>query len=203
MRCVLFSLLVGLAVGTSAAAGLVPQANLYSKLDADGINYDYDIVLTNTLATTATAGVTSSTTIGTFWFAWIPGQDYLQFKPISTTSPAGWVALLTHVPNVATNGWAIQWKATSSASYIAVGSSLTFSFVSAETPASIAGPTPYFNHPLETVSFVYNQAPFSAVAQQFTVDIASPEPTTVLPAVLGALGLGVRNYRNRKSAIIA
>src|SRR5437588_3179346 len=47
--------------------------------------YNYDITLNNT----------GTTTIGTFWFAWAPGVNYLPTKPISESNPAGWSALLT------------------------------------------------------------------------------------------------------------
>ena len=37
---------------------------------------------------------TGSTTIGTFWFAWVPGEDFLDTKPSSVTAPAGWTTTL-------------------------------------------------------------------------------------------------------------
>ena len=190
MRILLLTLgLSGILAATPATAGLVAQATLTSAPDVDGTDFDYTIVLKNTTA--------SDNTIGTFWFAWVPGEDFMLNMPISTTNPSGWVAALTHAPNIATNGWAIQWKASSSASYIQVGSSLTFAFKSAETPDQIAGLSPYWDNPPETRSFVYNQAPFSAVSEQFDVTVATPEPTTILSAALGAVGFGLIVYRRK------
>ncbi len=196
MRILLLTLgLIGIISVSPATAGIVAQGTLYTTPDIDGINFDHTIVLTNTAA--------STTTIGTFWFAWIPGEDFMLNQPISATSPTGWVAAFTHVPNIATNGWAIQWKASSSASYMQVGSSLTFSFKSAETDVQLAGPSPYWNHPQETVSFVYNQAPFSAVSEQFTVNVSTPEPATIVPAALGLVGCAVGVYRRKRSVATA
>ena len=42
--------------------------------------YNYDVTVTNT----------GTTTIGTFWFAWIPGYDLLPHAPTSIASPTGW-----------------------------------------------------------------------------------------------------------------
>ena len=48
----------------------------------DGSDFQYTIALTNSSA--------SDDSIGTFWFASVPGQDYLATNPISVTPPAGW-----------------------------------------------------------------------------------------------------------------
>ena len=180
------------AVPAPASAGIVASGTLSTQLDADAIHFDHTIKLTNTLA--------STDTIGTFWFAWIPGQDYLRDKPLSVTTPAGWVSLLTHFPNVPTNGWAIQWKATSAASYMAVGDTLTFGFVNLETIDQLTGPSPYFDHPVETTSVVYNQAPFSAVSATITLAAVVPEPSTLTAAALGLLGGVYALARRRKTA---
>ena len=102
MRNLLLGLLVsGVFLMSSATAGIIAQGTLSTQQDADGINWDHSIVLTNTSA--------SDTTIGTFWFAWIPGQDYMHNKPLSITSPTGWVAISIGGPlSSTTNGWAIQ-----------------------------------------------------------------------------------------------
>jgi hypothetical protein len=41
-------------------------------------NYQYSMTLSDT----------GSTTIGTFWFAWVPGEDFLDLMPSSMTAPA-------------------------------------------------------------------------------------------------------------------
>src|SRR5450432_3365208 len=79
----------------------------------------------------ATLNDTGSTTIGTFWFAWVPGEDFLDVSPTNIVTPAGWTALVTHVG--AGDGYAIQYKATTAASYLQPGASLSgFGFTSTE-----------------------------------------------------------------------
>jgi hypothetical protein len=47
-----------------------------------GANFNYNITLTNSASSTSP--------IGTFWFAWVPGKDFLGTSPISETAPTGW-----------------------------------------------------------------------------------------------------------------
>ena len=63
----------------------------------DGSNFDYTIELTNSSSSTAS--------IGTFWYAWVPGEDFLATNPISVTSPTGWSGLITHAGR---DGYAIH-----------------------------------------------------------------------------------------------
>jgi hypothetical protein len=37
-----------------------------------------------------------TTTIGTFWFAWIPGEDFMPVRPLGVAVPAGWIANVIH-----------------------------------------------------------------------------------------------------------
>src|SRR5271157_586252 len=59
--------------------------------------YHYDVVLKNT----------GTTTVGTFWFGWVPGVDYLPSAPVNVKSPANWNAAITHFSSA--DGYAIQW----------------------------------------------------------------------------------------------
>src|SRR5206468_5637695 len=43
--------------------------------------YHYDITVTDT----------GSTNVGTFWFGWIPGFNFLPATPSAASSPSGWV----------------------------------------------------------------------------------------------------------------
>ena len=70
---------------------------------------------------------TGSTTIGTMWYSWIPGEDFMGSAPTNVLSPTGWTDAITH--SGSSDGYAIQWTATSSASDLAAGNSLLgFSF---------------------------------------------------------------------------
>jgi PEP-CTERM motif len=174
-----------------ASAGIIQATGTWSAvLDADHVNFDYTIKLTNTSA--------STDVVGTFWFSWVPGADFMVNNPISETTPAGWVANITHVPNIPTNGFAIQWVA-NAGSEIPIGSSLTFGFKSAETPTQLAGISPITlngsSFP-EGVSVLYNGKPFSADSQTIVV-AAVPEPSTL--ALMLVAGLAVVGYKRRKS----
>jgi Hint domain len=112
-----------------------------------------------------------STTVGTFWFAWIPGQDYLATLPTSVTSPTGWMDNITH--GGPGDGYAIQWLASSGSSDIASGGTLTgFSFESTDTPSEISGNSVFFPSTPVTTSFVYSGAPFSDPGFQFVASLA-------------------------------
>ncbi len=121
---------------------------------------------------TVTLDDTGSTTIDTFWFAWVPGQDFLDSMPSSVTAPAGWTDNITNAGS--NDGFAIQWSASSPSSDLQSGSSLTgFSFVSSQPPSSLFGDSKFFPGTPELTSFVYSGAQFSDAGSQFLV-----EPTT-------------------------
>lgn len=166
-----------IAPATVTAANISAGATM--TWAADGPNFDYTITLHNSAA--------SDASIGTFWYAWIPGEDFLPTSPISISSPAGWTAIVTHFPNVPTNGFAIQWTtgAVNSPNNVAIGGSAVFKFTSADTPAQLAGESPFFPGTPVGMSFVYPGAPFSDGGHSFVVQ-SVPEPSS---AVLGALGL--------------
>jgi hypothetical protein len=178
-------------LATSASAGFIDgSAVISSKLDADGVHFDYTITLTNSS--------TSTDPIGTFWFSWVPGQDFMTNHPISETTPNGWGALVTN--GGSTDGFAIQWVAASAAADIAPGSSLTFGFVSSETPAQLAGNSQFHPSFPELTAFLYNAAPFSADSEQITVS-AVPEPSTMALSLIGGLGLlATRRLRRRQAS---
>ena len=174
-----FSTLVGRAAETATAT--ISSAPVSGTAD-----FDYTILLKNT----------GTTTIGTFWFSWIPGQDYMATAPISTSPPANWAANITH--GGTNDGFAIQWVANSAAADLAAGSSLTFSFESAVTPGQMAGNSPFFpTAPVET-SFIYSGAPFSDNGFEFTV-VSVPEPSSVALLFVGALGISLAGWRRMQA----
>ncbi len=160
------------------AGELTASAVLTAK--PDGSNYEYSITLTNT-----SSGL-SPASIGTFWFGWTPGQDYLSANPTDITTPAGWMEKVTHAG--ANDGYAIQFVAESGTPLVAPGNSLSgFGFTSSETPTELAGDSSFYNHPPETTSFVYAGTPFTNPSDQFVVSVSSvPEPSSL---VLGLIAV--------------
>jgi hypothetical protein len=156
-----------------SAAPLVASAT--ATVRPDGSDFDYSIALTNT--SSSTVG------LGTFWFAWVPGQDFLPSNPISETSPNGWaVNLISHEGS--SDGFAIQWVSTSPASDLGPGKSLVFGFKSPDPPAALSGTSQFFQGTPIGTSFVYQGGPFVGASDQFlvTVPTAAPSASTVSTA---------------------
>jgi hypothetical protein len=181
---------VGLLAG-SASAGTLTASGTWTGAP-DGADFRYSITLTNSGS--------STDNLGTFWFGWQPGGDYLSSSPISETSPSGWTANVTHFGS--SDGYGIQWVAGSGSS-LAPGNSLTFGFVSTLTPAELAGFSPIDPTKHETASYVYQGAPFASDGSPLVVSQAVPEPSSLvlgLVAVAGTL-LYAGARRARKSSI--
>ncbi len=197
-------MLLGIVLSTgimasSASAGYVVSATQTSVLDANGVDFDYTITLTNASSSTLN--------LGTFWFAWVPGKDFMSNSPLTETNPNGWTSKITH--GSATDGYAIQWVASNSSFVIVPGSSLSFGFESAETPTQLAGSSAAFPTFPEGTSFVYSGAPFSDAGDQFVVAPLSsvPEPSSMILTLLGGLALGLRKWfprpAKRRSSLIS
>ena len=109
---------------------------------------------------TITLKDTGTTTIGTFWFAWIPGADFMPVKPLSVALPAGWRDNITHAGSK--DGFAIQWIASSPSSDLHPGQSKVFHFRSSATPTQMFGKSKFYPTELVTTSFVYEGMAFSS-----------------------------------------
>ena len=153
------------------AAGISATATYTNSLVSPGL-YNYNLTLNNT----------GTTNIGTFWFAWVPGVGFLSPAPTSFSTPAGWTGTATNA------GAAIRWVTTTSP--LAAGQSLSgFSFLSAETPASLllnfTGTGTGAGDPV-TTSFVYIGAALADPGYQFAASAATPEPESVVLTLTGA-----------------
>ncbi len=62
---------------------------------------------------------TGTTAVGTFWFSWIPGQDYMAVSPTNVLSPTLWSSMITNTG--AGDGYAIQWVAGPGGAMVPVG----------------------------------------------------------------------------------
>jgi hypothetical protein len=160
---------VSALLAVPASAALLATATMTDSQISPG-KYQYDLTLNDV----------GTTTIGTFWFGWVPGLNFMSATPASVTSPAGWTDNLTTGP-----GTAIQWLAGSN--LLSPGGSLSgFSFQSTESPAQLAGfaAPPNQTFPV-TTSFVYSGAPFSDTGYQFVPSVVP------LPDTVSLLGLGL------------
>jgi hypothetical protein len=181
--------------GRALLANISPSAVISST--PDGPNFDYSIMLTNPSS--------SDSAIGTFWYAWIavPDQDYLATRPISVTPPAGWTDTITHHAS-GSDGYGILFTASSAASAVAPGSSLTFQFTSADPPSSVNGNSPFYPTTQVNTSVVYPQGPFSDAGHQFVVATAStptPTPTSTPPVQITGVRI-VQNKRHMATQIV-
>jgi hypothetical protein len=173
----LLLLVVFLAASVSIRAnGLDATATYTDMMVSPGV-FQYDLTLTNT----------GTTTIGTFWFSWIPGAGFMGVTPTNVMSPAGWTAMITN------SGASIQWT---NPSLLAMGDSATgFMFDSTMTPAEFLGTFPGpglgMGDPI-TTAFLYIAAPLADPGAQITAMpaavVGTPEPSTLSLAAI-ALGL--------------
>lgn len=176
---------ISAAFAVPASASLMATASINAASLGAG-EYQYDITLNNV----------GTTTIGTFWFAWEPGFNYLTATPTNIVSPPGWSFTVTTEPGKTDAG--ILW--TAGAQTLAAGESLAFSFRSTETPEALSGqaPPPNTDAPI-TTSFVYSAGPFSDAGYEFSALVSSvPLPGSfglLMSGLVGGIGLAHRRQR--------
>jgi len=173
------TLLLSLCAGPGAfAQGITASGTLVGTPDATPGLYDYTLTLKDT----------GSTTVGSLWYAWVPGTFYLPHTPNSVSPAANWNDSIVGFGN----GSSIQFTAGSAANDLTPGQSVSFGFVSQDSPATLQG---NFNGGPTGTSVAY--ANNSLGGSSFTFVVQSvPEPSTWLLMAGGGLGwLGLRRKR--------
>lgn len=141
-----------------------------------------------------------TTNLGTFWFSWIPGEDFMNSTASDVTTPAGWTDTITN--GGGSDGYAIRWVA-GAGDAVTSGNTLSgFSFESSVSPSTLTGNSPFYPAEPELTAFVYSGGPFSDAGYSFVVQetaaAGTPEPASAGLVVVGAFALVV--YVRRRSA---
>jgi hypothetical protein len=184
-RIAVFTILC--VAGSLPLAASEMAAATYTLNQLSPTTWNYEFTLTNT----------GTTPIGTFWLSWLPGQGYMNTAPISAVAPTLWVAQTTN-GTAAGDGFSERWV--DNAGALMPGQSISgLSFVSATTPAEIAGASPFHGGIAELTSDVYMGAPLVGADAPFVATLATtsaaPEPSSVVLILLAGVLLLVGNWR--------
>ena len=203
----ILSVAIALSAGLLASpafAGIIDASATISSV-ADGADFDYTITLTNTSG----AGNDS---IGTFWFSWVPGANFMNTMPTNIMTPTGWTDVVT---GGASTGFAIQFDSSgavsnpvTSANDLAPGATATFTFESATTPMELMGNSPNVAKGTfsELTAFVYAQEPLVGDSKQilavFPAGSSVPEPSSLVLGLFGIVtSFGFMRSMNRKKVV--
>ena len=181
----LSALLIATALTGAASAQISASGTITSTPLGGGVN-QFKIALTNT----------GSQSIGTFWFSWLPGYDFMSVAPTNITVPTGWVgSAFTDGPP---EGYSLEtYNVAGPSSQLAAGATDNFSFDSTETLAQISGPGvgPLGGFYDQTFSYIYSGLPESGSANTLSVTPVVPEPVSASMIALSAGGLLLRRRR--------
>jgi hypothetical protein len=160
------SALLSIAVCAGAAQAQLSGSAVLTATDLGG-------GMTHYAATVHNAG---TTTVGTFWYAWIPSLDFMPDAPQNIAVPAGWVGYMQG--GLTGDGYSILWYATSSTADIPPGGDLSgFAFDSADPPSVMTANSPVFTHPYVTAtSYLYIGFPEGDLGYQFISTVNSAPP---------------------------
>lgn len=149
-------------------------------------SWNYSMSLTNT----------GTTAIGSYWFAWIPGYDFLPSAPTSLSAPAGWT-VTTPQDGFIQPYWSIQWV--NGSTPLQPGQTLSgFNFTSPDSPTTVGGPS-YLGAPYPvTLAYAYIGAPEFDPGTAFSapVTVVTPEPAS-LSMLVGVPAMMMLRRRRR------
>jgi hypothetical protein len=158
------------ALSQSHGQGVLASSTIEGTEIGSSGDYDYTLTLT---------ALPGSEPIESYWFAWTPGNFYLQSTPTSVTGNDGWSGN--------PDGGSIQFTGTA----ITPGNTVTLGFQSTVTPAQMTSDVGPGN------SVVYpGTINFSGSSPNETVGVATvPEPPVTALFALGAIGLAFGTCR--------
>jgi hypothetical protein len=175
------------ATGTLRAQIINATASISSQPAGGGL-YDYTITLNNSASSTGP--------IETFWFAWLPnGDNFLLSSPASVQAPAGWNSsiIMGYYYDYYYYYYDYSIEFTSSGAPLNPGHSLTFGFVSSDSPDVVEGDSSIYPGNQVDTSYVY-----SAIGAGTGAEVIPqvPEPAVLSLLLAGSLGLLVRPQRS-------
>jgi hypothetical protein len=148
------------AGSASVQAGSILAGAQLRGVELRPADYAYTLTLENTAA--------SSSDIGMFWFAWEAGQaDFLASEPTSIQTPVGWNA--TVEGGGAGDGYSVQFVTFTTP--LTPGSSVTFTFDSADSPKIMAGPASLYPEYATLTSQVYSGHSADGVQDVFVAQV--------------------------------
>jgi hypothetical protein len=101
---------------------------------------------------------TGTTTVGTFWFGWIPEINFLPSAPTDIMAPPGWYGYV--IPDVTYDTYSIEWYSYLPLYNIAPGGSLSgFGFTSGDSPEALQARSDSYPRYFCTDSYLYMGTP--------------------------------------------
>lgn len=173
------TLIIGLGTASGFAQGDIPSGTIIGSGSGP---FNYSLTFSD--------GASATSSIGSVWYAWIPGQFFLPGTPTGASAPTGWTATVS--------GNSVQYVASSSAYDIQPGQSLSgFGYSATFSPTQLAAA------PNSGESDAYTAGLFSDAGVIFTVQ-AVPEPSALGLLGAGVLGLALAGRRKLwKTAVAA
>ena len=172
------SILLALGIAETTHAQTLDASGQINGIAVGGGLYNYTLTLKN--ASDATSSIEY------FWFGELPGLNFLPTSPTSVSPPSGWTDIVTHGGS---DGYGIEFDGGSMVAIVA-GSSLTFSFQSADSPAQINANSPFYPTYPASMSILWGGTPFGPFSpSEELVPQPVPEPSSMALVMLCGLGL--------------
>jgi hypothetical protein len=136
-------------------------------------------------------GTGSIHSVGTFWFAWLPGEgDFMLSEPVNVQAPAGWTYTITNGGPL--DGYGIEFEAMGAG--LSPGASAKFSFTTSDSFSVMTGTSSFRPGTPVCSSTVYSGNTGTGALENFVVPVVVPEVSTGF--MIGS-GLGILAWARR------